>query len=481
MNVTQGRLGTIVDLIRDQRWSGDELAREANTRAGFLQRFVTSDSNRFVIAHGNSLQFFADLLAVWQAGACAVCVNPQLTAAELANVTSFVEACAVLVDDAAPTSGLSAPVLCTWRETSKGVESGIPASSLDDPALILFTSGTTGTPKGVVHSHRSLASRVALNHAHIGIDVMSRSLCVLPTHFGHGLIGNCLTPLLAGRDVFLFHNAGMQRYAHLAEVLQENDITFMSSVPTFWKLVLRLAEAPSQTPLRRIHIGSAPLSAELWQDVIAWSGTSEVVNAYGITETANWVGGASAEQLEPEAGLVGTPWGGEFAVLADDGHVDSHGEGEVIIRSPSLMSGYYLQPELTDQVLNNGWYRTGDVGILDAQGVLRISGRNRFCINRAGITIYPEGLDLLLERHPDVLEACAFGIPDELSNEIIGIAVHLRDNADVSDRELIDWTRERIRAEAAPERLFRVTEIPKTDRGKINRDTVARHCLGEDS
>ena len=145
------------------------------------------------------------------------------------------------------------------------------------------------------------------------------------------------------------------------------------------------------------------------------------------------------------------------------------------------MQGYYQRPELTDAALVAGWLRTGDTGRIDECGVARLTGRIKHEINRAGIKIQPEDIDLLLERHPAVLEACAFGIPDPVSGEIVGVAVHCADGAGESAESLRRWCLERLRREAVPERWFLVAEIPKTDRGKINRQAVWAHCAGDRS
>ena len=350
-------------------------------------------------------------------------------------------------------------------------------SSLDDPALILFTSGTTGAPKGVTHSFRSLLARTALNRAHIGDANLARALCVLPTHFGHGLIGNCLTPLFAGTNLFLHSGMGVKAVPGLGALLAENDITFMSSVPTFWKIALKLAKPPPRQTLRQIHIGSAPLSAELWRSVQSWSGSDNVHNMYGITETANWLAGASARELDPEDGLIGKMWGGSAAVVDDGGEFRSAGEGELAVQTPALMTGYLKRADLTSEVLRDGWFHTGDTGRIDEDGVIRLIGRRKSEINRAGMKVHPEEIDMLLERHPQVLEACAFGVPDDISGELVGAAVTLRDNAEPDKAQLRAWCAERIKADCVPDKWYFMAEIPKTERGKVNRETVMRACL----
>ncbi len=482
-----GGLGSVTDLRQGTRWSAEDLARGAERTATLVRPYVAPERPHVVIAHGGTPLFFADLFGVWASGGCAVCVNPGLTAGEMSVIGEFLNPAAILTGDetgSALPDGIAA--LRTDRERiSKFDGLGKILRSLDDPALILFTSGTTGAPKGVVHSLRSLFARIGLNRAHMGDGSLARSLCVLPTHFGHGLIGNCLTPLFAGGDLFLWPGPAMKEMVDLGATLGRQDITFMSSVPAFWRMALRLSAEPAPPCLQRIHIGSAPLSSALWQDVARWAGTDSVVNMYGITETANWIAGASLADGPAEDGLIGAMWGGCAAVLAEDGTPRRRGEGELLVQTPSLMSGYHARPDLTNSVLRDGWYHTGDTGHIDDDGRIRLVGRRKSEINKAGIKVHPEEVDLLLERHPGVAEACCFGLPDPVSGEIIGVAVTLvarRSDAPPAPAiaDLRDWCRARIKAECVPDRWFVVAEIPNRDRGKVKRDAVRDHCLRQD-
>ena len=166
------------------------------------------------------------------------------------------------------------------------------------------------------------------------------------------------------------------------------------------------------------------------------------------------------------------------AVLADDGTVHDSGDGEILLQTPALMTGYHDRPDLTEAVLRAGWYHTGDIGTVDAAGVIRLSGRAKSEINRAGIKVHPEEVDLLLERHPEVAEACTFGVEDAISGEIVGTAVCLADGAAITPAELRAWCLDRMRRESVPERWYVVDRIPKTDRGKINRDAVKASVQG---
>lgn len=476
------QLGSITDIHRGTTWSPQEFAYQISHRLNKLSALGIKQKSHVVIAHGNTPEFFADLFACWSLGACCICTNPALTKGELQTVVDFVEAVAVLVSHKHPasTDNLTIPVI----DTGEGTETAatLPEAlwpDINNPALILFTSGTTGNPKGVVHSCASLAARIKHNRQYISDEILQRSLCVLPTHFGHGLIGNCLTPLLSSAHLFLFPNPGIQGTAQIGEILCDNKITFMSSVPAFWKMALKVARPPEELCLKQINIGSAPLSAELWQQVIAWSNNDNVCNMYGITETANWAAGISSRVVEPEDGLVGSMWGGSAAVLDKNNIAQQSGAGEIILQTPSLMTGYYHRDDLTAQVLKDGWYHTGDHGSIDEHGIIRLLGRIKTEINRAGTKVLPEEVDMLLENHPNIIEACSFGLPDPINGETVAVAIRCTDN-DVTAEQMRHWCSERIRRECIPEKWFIVDDIPKSDRGKINRNTVRDMCIKKD-
>jgi oxalate---CoA ligase len=480
MYILIDRIGSITVEDTGVVWIAEKLSREVEGRIEALSDFGVGAGDKILIAHGGTPMFFADLLAVWSVGACAACINPNSTISEVNIISDFIKPKITLItknqsnfsDLGIVTADLSNKDLGSKKCTLFDGYS----SHLDDDALILFTSGTTGTPKGVTHTFRSLMSRIALNQSKIAENDLRVTLSPLPTHFGHGLIGNCLTALLAGHDLILISGNDLRVVARLGKIIDRYKVTFMSSVPTMWKLVTKMSNPPKNRSLRRIHIGSAPLSLDLWESVIKWSGIQQVVNMYGITETANWVSGASASEMAIENGLIGEMWGGSLAVRTETGVIQSQGQGEILVQSPSLMSGYYKLPELNKEVLINGWFCTGDIGIIDENGSARLIGRKKFEINRAGLKVHPEDIDILLELHPLVKEACAFGIPDKIAGEVVAVAVSSIEGKKIDLDVLEEWCRENLSREKIPERWFILDEIPKTDRGKINRNIVSSAC-----
>ena len=470
--------GGIEDIARGQRWSATDFASEVTTRASTLTAAGVEPGSMVIIAHSGSARFFADLFAVWTLGCTAACVDAALTTKEIETLIGFVKPAAVLVDgDIAPAARMDVPVFDLADAAAATTSADAKTGDLNQPALVLFTSGTTGNPKGVVLTFRALLDRVTLNRAAMGPASRTRALVTLPTSFGHGLIGNAMTPLLCGGDIVL-HPIGLSLAQNLGRVIDQYRIGFLSSVPPFWRMALKFGDAPAGSTLARVHVGSAPLSADLWANIAEWS-RADVVNCYGVTELANWVAGASSRSDGIAGGLVGKPWGGEVAVRDNTGAVRTAGEGELLMKSPCVMAGYLRRPDLTAAAFVDGWYRTGDTGQIDERGLIRLTGRIKDEINRGGFKVQPAEIEALLETHPAIEEACVFAMADGVSGEIVATALRLAADKNVSTEALRQWCAARLRREAIPERWFMIDKLPQNERGKVNRDAVRRMFAAE--
>jgi oxalate---CoA ligase len=201
--------GGIDDVGLGLRWDAATLEKEVLRRAVVLGQMGIKPGSVAAIGHGGTAQFFADLFACWRVGAAAACLDPSLTPGELRNVVDFAKPAVFLAGDKTIVDGLQVPTVNLSIERSQNSSVTALAVAVDGPALVLFTSGTTGTPKGVVLSFRALLARIASNIEAIGTAPLARTLVSLPTHFGHGLIGNSLTPLFAGGNILL-HPLGTQ-------------------------------------------------------------------------------------------------------------------------------------------------------------------------------------------------------------------------------------------------------------------------------
>lgn len=486
--------GDLVEPLTGRRWTGPEIRSRVVARAEALRRAGVNRGDRVFLHYGNVLEFFVDLLAIWRRGACAVPVDGRLTAFEIGHLARAAaprvsiwaespEATIVSALDGVGTRIL--PIAPSVRAEQTGEDEPPAGFGLDDEALILFTSGTTGDPKGVVHTHRSLRARWFALASSLGLDAYRKTLCLLPTHFGHGLICNSLFPWLHGRELHVLPPFRADLLVRLGEIIDQQGITFMSSVPTVWRLATRTAAPPKRGTLKRVFCGSAPLSGGLWRTVQQWCGVQEVCNAYGITETGSWLAGSGLAIDEPEDGLVGAVWGGAIRVLEgrdtsiapSDAKDCAPGEsGHIWVSTPALMKGYLGRDDLTAQVVSEGWFATGDVGTFDERGRLYIRGREREDINKGGMKVHPSDIDAVIERFDRTLDVCTFALADPLLGEDVGVAVVLSDPGQVTIDALHRWCRAHLAVHQMPRRLYVVEEIPRTSRGKVNRSRVAEFC-----
>jgi len=425
-----------------------------------LQKLQTEANDRIIVSVNDPLKCLTTLFAVWQRGCCAVMVNPAIKDLERQVVVEATGAKLLVSDDA----------------VQRVHASGDLQSGPSDAALILMTSGTTGVPKGVTHSLKALRERLAANLAEIGEAPLERTFCTLPLFFGHGLIGNALTAIHAGKHLFLMPKMQLDEMGRFGQTLDDFGITFFSSVPSFWRMVLMASPKPRRPP-HRVHIGSAPLAKELWKNISDWCGTTDVFNTYGMTETANWISGGAFHDERSADGYVGRPWGGQFKVWRDGG-LHTSGAGEIAAKTPGQMIGFWGQPAKTAAVMHGEFMLTGDLGILDADQSLRLVGRTKNEINVAGVKVLAEEVDMLLERHPSVVEACSFGIPDLIAGERVGAIVRVSDDT-VDVASLVAWCSREARPDAVPAKVEIKDEIPKNDRGKISRQDVQKTMVAK--
>src|SRR5262245_4658318 len=376
--------GSLTEPMTGRHWDQSAVLDRYLRRAAFYGRLCLEPGDRVFFHYGNTPEFFVDLLAVWNLGGCAVPIDSRLTPFEIETLARAALPRLSLwsgtlePETARRLSGLGARVVdaseADLERSRERTAFGLP-KRLDEDALILFTSGTTGQPKGVVHTHRSLRARWTALRRSLGLESFRRTLCLLPTHFGHGLICNSLFPWLYGQHLFIVPPFKPDLLLGLGALIDAHEITFLSSVPTVWRLALKTSAPPRSRRLERVFCGSAPLSAHLWSDIGRWTGARDVWNAYGITETGSWLAGTSLEDFTPEDGLVGVPWGGEIRIIraaeGPDGEACESGEsGHVWVRTPALMRGYLGRDDLTAEVVSAGWFRTGDVGFVDERGRL---------------------------------------------------------------------------------------------------------------
>jgi acyl-CoA synthetase (AMP-forming)/AMP-acid ligase II len=488
MQVTHG-VGRLIEPLSARAWEPSEIFDRRQARATYFAQCGVGRHDRVFLHHGNTLEFFIDLLATWHLGACAVPVDGRLTPYEISALAQAAEPKLSVWKESPPAATIRAlsdlGVEIVTADAAAAPAPPFTPSDPDDEALILFTSGTTGKPKGVVHTHRSLGARWSSLRSFLGIETFRRTLCLLPTHFGHGLICNSLFPWLFGQDLYVLPPFRADTLVGLGTVIDQYAITFLSSVPTVWRLALKTAKPPERDSLVRVFCGSSPLSGALWRSVQQWTRAKEVMNVYGITETGSWLAGTTVQNAMPEDGLIGEAWGGELVILrTGDTNVSPlsadrckpNEEGYVWIKTPALMKGYLGREDLTAEVVLDGWFSTRDIGAVDERGYLYLRGRAREEINKSGQKIYPGDIDSVIERFDETVDVCTFGFSDPLHGEDIGVAVVLRSSSEEALVRLHQWTGKHLAVHQMPQRWYLVKEFPRVSAGKVNRRDVADFC-----
>jgi acyl-CoA synthetase (AMP-forming)/AMP-acid ligase II len=344
----------------------------------------------------------------------------------------------------------------------------------EDVALLLHTSGTTSRPKLVPLTQANVTASARHIGATLALTPADRCLNIMPLFHIHGLIGAVLASLAAGGSVVC--TPGFNALKFFAW-LDETAPSWYTAVPTMHQAILARAERNREIiargHLRLIRSSSASLPPPVMAELEATFGCP-VIESYGMTEAAHQMTSNPLPPRPRKPGSVGPAAGPEVAVLGDDGRPLPAGTpGEVAIRGPNVTAGYVANPAANAAAFVDGWFRTGDQGVLDADGYLTITGRLKELINRGGEKISPREVDDLLLRHPAVAQAVTFALPHDKLGEEVAAAVVLRDGLTVTERELREFAAARLADFKVPRRIVFLSEIPKGPTGKLQRIGLA--------
>ncbi|MGH9067417.1 MAG: class I adenylate-forming enzyme family protein, partial [Acidimicrobiales bacterium] len=338
----------------------------------------------------------------------------------------------------------------------------------DDPAVILFTSGSTGRSKGAIHTHRSLLAAAATMALELGLRDGERTLHLLP------LFSSCLEHLIPLTLMRATHVIMPQFDASAVwEAIAAFDITHFDAVPTTLRRILEVAPARMPESLRLVSYASEPMPERLITALIERLPAVEFVEFYGMIEQLCLTVLGSSEQRR-KAGTVGRPMmGAQMYLQSADGSPGGPGEaGEIIARSPTLFAGYWQDAGATRQVMRGEWMRTGDFGRFDSEGFLTLEGRIKEVIKSGGLTVIPAEIEGVLMQHASVRDAAVIGVPDERWGEAVHAFVTLSPGAAASESELKSFCQERLTGYKRPKAIHIVPELPRTGIGKIARRVV---------
>ena len=459
---------------------------EVEKIAGLLAGYGVNKGSAVSIVLENSLDFMVDFLAVTRAGAIAAPLNPAYTVDEFKFFMEDADAKLVIVSAGATAAieaanSLSIPFLISSvnsdgkvalshedNNLSKSIDPENP--SPDDIALFLHTSGTTSRPKGVPLTHSNLMTSLNNIVKTYALTENDTALVVMPLFHVHGLIGVALSSLNSAGTIVIPPRFSASNFWQNQAL---TNATWYSAVPTIHQILLMRSDddnAPTKS-FRLIRSCSASLAPSVFTDLESRFG-APVLEAYGMTEASHQM---SSNLLPPGSrapGTVGIGTGVEISIMNEQGTLLNVGEkGEVVIKGKNVTHGYHNNPEANAEAFTNGWFRTGDQGVLSDESVLTLTGRLKELINRGGEKISPLEVDAALIKHPAIAEAVCFGVEDVKYGEIVQAAVVL--SGESSESELRAFCSEQLADFKVPDRIYIVQELPRTATGKIQRRHVS--------
>ena len=492
----------------DEQWTGQQLAERVCRVAGGLQEAGLDPGERVVTCMANCPEVSITYSAIWRTGAVATPVLFLLSEGELRHVIGdsgaalvvttpeFLPKVTAAADDlpsvrgivvaggpvAGPGAAAGGPPLLPFAELETAPAARLVDSDPSALAALLYTGGTTGRSKGVMISHNALSAAAWAATATSYDEDLAVALLPLPLSHVYGLMVSVMSLHAPGPGTSVL----MRWFDPVTwlELAQQHRVNVSPLVPSMLQMLLpQPLEDYDLSALARLTSGSAPLPPQVTEDFRKRLPHVEIGEGYGCTETAAIISTSPRGQVR--AGSVGRPAPGvEVRIEQPDGAVAAPGqEGEICVRGPVLMSGYWNAEQETAQAMRDGWLHTGDVGRLDADGYLYIVDRIKDLIIRNGYNVYPRDVEDILMRHPDVTGAAVVGRPDQKTGEEVVAFVQLREGAMAGPADLIEFSRRHLSPVKYPREVRLVDAIPltsvmKTDR-KLLRAMLASDPAGE--
>jgi len=357
------------------------------------------------------------------------------------------------------------------------------AASETGTAVILYTSGTTGQPKGAELTHSNMTHNALLANRMFGLHPHDVHLTVLPLFHSFGQTVQMNAGFATGATIVLLPRFDA---ATALELMQAEQVTFFAGVPTMYHALLNCEEtgrfdiAKIAAQMRMAVSGGAALPAEVMRRFEERFGVP-ILEGYGLSETSP-IATFNRVDRPRRPGSIGLPvWGVEVRIAADDGSEADHGEpGEIVIRGHNVMKGYFRRPDATAEAIDrDGWFRTGDIGTRDADGYLYVVDRKKDMIIRGGFNVYPRELEEVLLTHPAVSMAAVVGVPHPSHGEEVKAVVVRAPGAELTEAGLIAWCKQTMAAYKYPRLVEFRDSLPMTATGKILKRELARQEQAE--
>jgi malonyl-CoA/methylmalonyl-CoA synthetase len=444
-----------------------QLERSSRVAAARLHRAGMHPGDRILVSASTSTALVEAYVGALRLGLIVVPLNTAYRQGEIAHIVHDAAPRAAVVDDEERAGWIrqvagDATIVGPEVELPDGPTPELDNPGADDPALICYTSGTTGSPKGALLRHGNLlASAQGLRLAWRWAEP-DRLVLALPLFHLHGLGVGLHGTLLAGASAVVLPRFDVEA---VLDASLRHQASLFFGVPTMYS---RLAASPRVGELGRLRLcvsGSAPLSPTVFEQVAAASG-QQVLERYGMTETLMNVSNPYDGERRP--GTVGLPLPGVEVRLAD------HPQGEILVKGPNVFTGYWRAQSASAAAFDeNGWFRTGDIGELGDAGYLTIVGRSRELIITGGFNVYPREVEDVLLSHPGVREAAVVGTPSEEWGEIVTAYV-VADHPRPDTADLLELAAERLAPFKRPRLVRYVDDLPRNAMGKLRRDQLTQ-------
>ena len=445
-----------------------ELADEVNRIAATLKERVKGQNVGVLLL--NSQRYITTMLAIWKAGKTAVPLNYLLPPAELGFIIKD-SGMSGLVSSAFFGQALAAikplfgeqGVILMADEPNFLASDAATAATYRDPALYLYTSGTTGRPKGVILTHDNLIANVESCQKAGDFDHRDAFLCLLPFFHTYAITGTFLLPLLNGSRMVLVDRFQATKVLGL---IQEHKISVFLAIPSMYRVLAATAGDFDVSSVRFPISGGEPLPVAV-AEAFEQRFNVPIFEGYGQTEAAPVVTLNTPGQRK--LGTIGRPLPDvEVAIWDEQNRVVPIGDvGEIMVRGRNVMQGYHHLPEETQKTITGGWLHTGDLGKVDDDGFVTITGRKKDLIISAGENIYPREIEETLAQHPKVKEVAVIGVKDDVRGEVPKAFVIAHDGVSLEEKELRQFCREHLASYKVPKYIELVADLPRSPTGKI--------------
>jgi len=467
--------------LNEQSLSFEELDRAARGVATGLRARGIEPGDKVALMIPNVPEFSIAYFGVLYAGATVVPLNVLLTAPEVRYHVEDSEAKLLIAHplfrEPAAEGAALATVPVVWAagdgdDSLQQLAAQAPVDRLHptspaDTAVILYTSGTTGKPKGAELTHSNLLMNCAVvlpSLIPVGPDEVALATLPLFHSFGQTCIQNAM--IAAGACYTLLPRFGPKE---AFEIIQRDRVTLFAGVPTMYFALLHFdgAEGYDFSSIRYCMAGGAAMPVDVMHAFEA-KYPVQILEGYGLSETSP-VASFNRMDRPRKPGSIGHPvWGVEMAILDDDDRPLPDGEpGEICIRGHNIMKGYWKRPEASAEALRNGWFHSGDIGVRDPDGAYSIVDRKKDMIIRGGFNVYPREVEEVLYAHAAIVEAAVIGVPHPSHGEEVKAVVALAPGAALTEPELIGYCKERLAAYKYPRSVEFRDELPKGPTGKI--------------